>query len=386
MNYIEKLEELEKTVIDNSEKYFCVVRKSYIPATPEEKVRQNFLKYLIEKQNFPIDRIRVEESLAHYGKGNRRIDILVLDKDNLPFFIYECKKEFEPLTDDVINQALDYFELLNTVEYLGIVIGNQLDLLKYQDSEPNLIKIEQPNIQMINSGECVHILDTEVDYKRNKWEKPVNKQTIEELKNFGIIGEGTAEEYHSFLVNLDGWLLDQKDKLKFKNKIEDIGIKFTKFGSAGGGFFAKEFRSFLLKEDEEKPIVCIALTSMLSGKNSPIRTSIYVGIETIKEKNSALQLQVGKSVTIENNKINITHNGTITIGRLGAAKRSDLLGFVEERKPTLIKNDVVYLGEFDENEEINSKNVGEFIENLIEYAILRNEFREIRKQAVANRV
>lgn len=126
---------------------------------------------------------------------------------------------------------------------------------------------------------------------------------------------------------------------------------------------------------------------MVSGKNSPIRTSIYVGIETVKEKNSALQLQVGKSIKInQENKVIVTHNGTITTGRLGAAKRNDLLDFIEERKPTLIKNDVVHLGEFDENTEINSKNVGKFIENLIDYGILRNEFREIRKQAVANKV
>jgi len=47
--------------------------------------------------------------------------------------------------------------------------------------------------------------------------------------------------------------------LNINENIEDIGIKFTKFGSAGGGFFANYYRSFLIKNKKNRPIVCIAL-------------------------------------------------------------------------------------------------------------------------------
>lgn len=385
MEYTQELEEIDKIRVNKTDKYFCIIRKSFVPATPEEKVRQNFLKYLIEKKKFPINRIFVEKSLSHYGKGKRRVDILIEDSNELPFFIYECKKEGEPYTDEVINQTLDYFELLDTVEYAGIIIGNQLDLTKAQNIEPYFVAVEQPNIDMVNSGQFVILPEAETKYVRNNWKKPLDKKIVEELINYWVIGEGTDDKFHSFLINLDGWLLDQKDKLNLDPNIEDIGIKNTKFGSAGGGFFAKEYRSFLIKNQKDKPIICIALTSMVSGKNSPIRTTIYVGVETTKEKNSSLQIQVGKSVQLIDDKVLITHNGTITVGKYGAAKKQDLLDFVEERKPSLIKNGLVYLGEFNENEEINSQNVGSFIKNLIDYALLRNEFREIRKQAVANK-
>lgn len=388
MKYIEQLLDIGTELIDGSEKYFCIIRKSFVPATPEEKVRQNFIKYLIDRQGFPIDRIKVEESLSHYKKGNRRIDILVLDQHNQPFIIYECKKQYEPLTDDVLDQALDYFNKLPTVDYLGIVIGDNLDLVMYQNDETTpFIYVEQPNYKTLISGGKISVLElVQEDYQRNEWRKPIDKEVVDELMNYGIIGEDTDVRFHSFLINLDGWLLDQKDKLSFDQNIEDIGIKNTKFGNAGGGFFAKEFRSFLLKEKENKPIVCIALTAMASGRISPIGTALMVGIETTNNKNVSLELRIGKSIKIKDNKIIIIHNGTITVGKIGASKKQDLLDFIEERKPSLIMNGDVYLGEFDENEEINSKNVGQFIKNLIDYALLRNEFREIRKQAVANKV
>lgn len=388
MKYIEELIEIVPEIIGGSNKYFCIVRKSYVPATPEEKVRQNFLKYLIDKQGFPFDRIKVEESLSHYKTGNRRIDILIIDQHNQPFIIYECKKQYMPLTDDVLDQALDYFNKLPTVEYLGIVIGDNLDLVMFQNDDENpFIYVEQSDYKTLISGGKISILElVKEEYQRNEWRKPLNKEIVDELINYGIIGHGTDEKFYSFLINLDGWLLDEKDQLDLGKDIQDIGIKNTKFGSAGGGFFAKEFRSFLVKNKKQKPIVCIALTEMQGGKNSPIGTVIMVGVESTKEKNSSLELRIGKSVKVENKKNFITHNGTIIIGRLGAARKQDLLNFIKKKNPNLIKYEEVYLGEFNEDEEINSQNVQHFIKNLIDYALLRNEFREIKKQALANKI
>lgn len=380
MIYIKNLLEIDSQIIDGSKRYFCIVRKSYVLTTPEEKVRQNFLKYLIEIKKFPVHRIKVEESLAHYNKGNTRIDILILDSNDLPFFIYECKKENEYFTDDVFNQALGYFEKLETVEYLGIVIGNELELVKYQEKTPNFINVEQPDLQMINSDKDIIIEEEEFKYIRNKWEIPVEKEVIDNLINYGIIGEGTDEIYHSFLVNFDGWLLDEKDKLTTIENIEDIGIKTTKFGSAGGGFFAKEYRSFLIKDKIDKPIVCFSLTQMQGGISSPIGTVIMVGVETVEYKNSSLELRIGKSLKINDKKIIIEHNGTITVGKFGASKKQDLIDFVNKKNPKLVKNNKVFLGSFDVNTEINSTNVNVFIKNMIEYALIRNDFRKLKKE------
>jgi len=379
MKYIEKLIEIEREVVNDKEKCFCIVRKSFIPLTPEEKVRQSFLKYLIDVKQFPIDRIKVEESLAHYDKGNRRIDILVLDSNDVPLFIYECKREFEPFTDEVIFQAMDYFNKLETVQYVGVVIGNNLELLKYIDESKDFKKVEQPSLEMFNSGSDILIEQNEIKYKRNKWKEPIDKTKVKELINYGIIGEGTDKKYHSFLLNLDGWLLDEDNSIEELDNVKDIGIKFTKFGNVGGVGYDKEYRSFLIENKADKPIVSIALTSMQTGKNSPTRTSIIVGVETVNYKNSALQIQIEKSLNIVGNKATVIHNGTITVGKLGASKRQDLIDFVQNRNPDLIKNNNVFLGAFDTTKEINSSNIKGFIKNVIDYSLIRNEFRTIKK-------
>lgn len=382
MNKTQDTNELQSEIIDGNKKFFCVVRKSFVPATPEEEVRQYFLKYLIYQKNFPVNKLRVEESLAHYGKGNRRVDILALDENDFPLIIYECKKPFEPLTDEILDQIQDYYDKLETVVFLGLVIGDNYRFIG-RDKETNepIYYAEHPNyFTLVNGGEVSTIEPENFEYVRNNWRNPIDKKTVKELVDYGIIGNGTDEKYHSFLINFDGWILDQDDKLDLNKNIEDIGIKVTKFGSAGGGFFPNNYRSFLVKEKKDKPIICIALSAIRSSNNVDFGTCIYVGIETTKNKNSSLELRIGKSLKIENNKILIHHNGTITIGKLGAAKKQDLMNFIEERKPNLIKNGLVFLGEFDENTEINSTNVGGFIENLIEYALLRNEFRDKQKK------
>ncbi len=373
--------------INGREKYFCLVRKSYIPATPEEKVRQNFLHFLIYEKQFPINKIKVEASLAHYDQGIQRVDILILDQNNDPFIIYECKKEFETITDDIIAQVQGYYRKLGTVVLVGIVYGDIFRLVGFQDGEskPRFYEVHPDYYSLINNDDLPTFAPEVSAYQRNAWKAPVDKEIIEELVEFGVIGEGTHEGYHSFLVNIDGWFLDVDDKLEINENIEDIGIKRTKFGNAAGAFFTNDFRSFLVKNRPDKPIICIALTAMDTGKNSPIRTSIYVGVETTHSKNSSLQIQVEKSIRIVNGKVIIEHNGAITVGRLGASKKQDLIDFVYDRNPKLIKNGKVFLGSFELSEEINSTNVKPFIENVISYALLRNEFREIKKEINVNK-
>lgn len=381
------MNELQTKIIEGKKKFFCIVRKSFIPATPEEEVRQYFLKYLIEEKKFPITKLRVEASLAHYGKGNRRVDILVLDENDLPYIIYECKKPFEPITDEILDQIQDYYEKLDTVIYLGLVIGDDYRFIgRNEETGEPIYYAEHPDyFTLINGGEVSIIEPNDFEYVRNNWKKPIDNKVIKELIDYGIIGNGTNEKFYSFLINLDGWLLNQEDKLFINENIEDIGIKVTKFGSAGGGFFASNYRSFLIKDEKDSPIICIAISAIRSSNKVDFGTCIYIGVETTKNKNASLEMRIEKSLKIENNKISIFHNGTITVGRLGASKKQDLLNFVEKHNPSLIKNGKIFLGEFDENEEINSKNIGVFIKNLIEYALLRNKFREVKKLAVANK-
>ena len=118
-----------------------------IHITPEETVRQSFLNYLIKEVKIPITQLLVEEPVSHHQseteiRNKGRIDVLVLDHENIPFIVYECKKETESFTDNVYSQAMDYFEAINSIDYVGVVIGNQIDLISFDYENDEVIAVK----------------------------------------------------------------------------------------------------------------------------------------------------------------------------------------------------------------------------------------------------
>jgi len=91
--------QLEKTItlktVKNGEVPYtiCLVRQKEIKLTPEEVIRQLYLRVLIERLKYPVSRVQVEYTVT-FGKEKKRADIAVMDKDRLdtPYIIVELKK------------------------------------------------------------------------------------------------------------------------------------------------------------------------------------------------------------------------------------------------------------------------------------------------------
>jgi len=92
---------------------FDELRKKYVVVTPEEWVRQNFIKFLINEKNFPAGLISVEMKVDINGL-NQRSDIVCFDKTGEPLLIVECKAPTIKITESVFNQAARYNMKLNT--------------------------------------------------------------------------------------------------------------------------------------------------------------------------------------------------------------------------------------------------------------------------------
>ena len=380
--------------VNGVRKYLCKVRKMLIHITPEETVRQSFLSYLITEIKIPITKILVEAPILHHQKEGTikhkgRADILVLDEDDNPLVIYECKKENDSFITQVYKQADNYYDAIRTVVYVGIVIGNNLHFYYYEyenlDNEDVKERIDiakHPNYLGLLNDEDFEILEYQEEiYERPNYKEPLNEEELNDLFDYGVIGDGTNKKLFPFLINFYGWILDEKDKLQLDENFKDIGIKFTKFGNAGGGNFTQQYRAFLLENIEEKPIIFLGLNSMSSGENSPIGTSLFVAIETNEHSHSSLQLRCDKYINIENHTAKIWHDATITIGKLGAAKRQDLIDFIASKENNILIDNQIILGEINFENDINSQQeqTQKFIQNLIEYAILRDEFRKHKK-------
>lgn len=102
-------------------KIFDFIRKKYVALTPEEWVRQNFLKYLVEVKNYPASLIFLEQTLQVF-KTQKRCDAVVYDKKGAPLMIMEFKAPEVAVTQKVFDQIARYNISLNVI-YLIVSNG-----------------------------------------------------------------------------------------------------------------------------------------------------------------------------------------------------------------------------------------------------------------------
>jgi hypothetical protein len=91
----------------NSKNYiFDLIRKKHLVLTPEEWVRQNFIKYLISK-NYPKSLINCEKSF-YINKVLKRYDIVVYDKNGKVSILVECKSPNINIIKEHFDQVMRY--------------------------------------------------------------------------------------------------------------------------------------------------------------------------------------------------------------------------------------------------------------------------------------
>jgi len=106
---------------NNVDVIFDAFRKRWVVLTPEEWVRQNMLQYLTEIKNYPAKLIAIEKEIS-LGELKKRCDIVVYDRNALPWMIIECKEMNAPLNPKVMEQILRYHITL-PAKYLVITNG-----------------------------------------------------------------------------------------------------------------------------------------------------------------------------------------------------------------------------------------------------------------------
>ena len=77
-------------IVNETTQIFDKVRKKYLKLTPEEWVRQNFIKYLNKEKKYPIGLMGVEK-LVQYNNLKTRADIVLYNTKGEAELIVECK-------------------------------------------------------------------------------------------------------------------------------------------------------------------------------------------------------------------------------------------------------------------------------------------------------
>ena len=125
-------------------KIFDAIRKKYFVLTPEEWVRQNVVRYLVEEKSFPANLIAVEIGLKLNGL-QKRADILVYSKTGKPILMVECKAPHIKIDQKVFDQIgrynitfkLPYLVVTNGIEHFCAQIDFNIKNFSFLKEIPN---------------------------------------------------------------------------------------------------------------------------------------------------------------------------------------------------------------------------------------------------------
>lgn len=95
-----KSEKGRKFIFDES-------RRKYVQITPEEWVRQNFIRYLVAEKKVPLSLVSAEHPLKVH-EVHKRCDIIVFGREGNPLMIVECKAPSVKVTRGTFEQIARY--------------------------------------------------------------------------------------------------------------------------------------------------------------------------------------------------------------------------------------------------------------------------------------
>lgn len=361
----------------SSTSYFDPVRKYFVQKTPEEAIRQKTIKFLEEYLGIPLNRLRVEESMAHVKlRAKGRADIVVYrdDNKNHPLMVIECKApEIDISCEEVREQAERYRNILKA-DYIMLINGVQIIIYKY-DSNQYLELDDIPSYE--------DLLESKISFKKSipltsyNYEEVMSRQLQKKFEKI-YLGCETPNQVKGFALNFLNLIMlktiDSSSILENIGVFEDKGIGKTRFGNSAGYNYQLKTRLFIAKDNRKKDQI---LGISLYGNYN---TQLNVSITNSERRHHSLQLDMDKFCKYDyrTDKIVITHNGTLSTGRGGSISKFTVIDYIKNNAPELICDEEIHLGTLDNSRllEWDYYDVQSFVKNLFQYAILRDEIRK----------
>lgn len=370
---------IDKIKIKGEEFIGCKSRKKLIKVTPEEEVRQKVIEFLQKEINVPEKMLEVEFPLSRIESGNKlRVDIVVfeeIDNKKAPLLVIECKEPKIPLCNGVYEQLREYDEVLEP-KYIAMTNGIDIYIEKYKEDDNEFLKLEKiPKYSdmLLNKGQEI--------IEEQKWIR-CNEEDYDDI-------EFLLECYYPLITEH----IDDKEKIeiiKFIDSLYDTSVRLENcgndliyiekdngnlnksFGNSSGDGWNGLYRIFLVKYKENYYTISL-------GVNLGY---ILVGIEDNTIKHHSLQLRLTKSTFKKiKNGYQVIHSGRMTVGNKGSVKNQIVLDYIKEKCPRILNDNRIILGDLKLDKDSKITDIKDFIFNLIEYSLLRDEIREIEKQS-----
>jgi len=110
-------------------------RRRWVALSPEEWVRQNFVRYLTDEKHYPATLVAIERSLR-MNQRDFRTDIVLFSKSGNPLVVVECKAPEVKITQQVFDQIARY-NLDLRVNYLIVTNGLVHYCCRFDQSQLN---------------------------------------------------------------------------------------------------------------------------------------------------------------------------------------------------------------------------------------------------------
>lgn len=376
----------------NKDCYLDPVRKKLIYITPEETVRQKVISYLIDVLDVPAEMISVEAHLSHYGvRSKRRADIIVHGTDSAgvlrPVAIVECKAPGIILGEKAADQITDYCNSLGC-DFAMMVNDCESFTYHYDEKKDKYIQIDGlPKYPELLENKFSEFIPGE--FPARIAHDKISAFLKANLDEYSLdISNLTEHSLACAAFNLLEGLLDPRHQLPKRNYdlfslIEDYGVRMLSYGNAAGGNFSGLYRSFIIDVNGSTEFVSIGLSTYATfARPDDVKTVLNVAVDNEKESHHALQLVLDDNVEYSGNRFTFLHHGKIAVSNKGSGKVDELREFIKARRPQLIYGKQFCMGTLvnDRNWDLDDTEVVNLIENLISYALIRDEYRKEVKQ------
>ncbi len=336
--------------------------------------------------------ISVEAHLSHYGiQSKRRADIIIhgMDEGGIlrPIAIVECKAPNVILGEKAGDQIADYCNSLGC-DYAMLANDSECYNYHYDEQRADYIQIDElpEYAELIENKFSVLDLNECPERIPHGQISAFIKDNFEECA--AHIGEHTEHTLACAAYNLLEGLLDHRHKMPQKKYdlftlIEDYGVRLLSYGNAAGGVFDGLYRSFVIQINENTEVVSIGLSPYSTDAYpDKVKTSLNVAIDNEKESHHSLQLVLDDNVKYSSNRFTFYHHGRIAVGNKGSGRIDELRAYIRDSRPQLICGKQFNLGSLADNRQWNldDPEVVNLIENLISYALIRDEYRNEVKQ------
>jgi len=123
-------------------------RKKYVSLTPEEWVRQHFIRFLIEEKGYPAAYLAIEKQLSLNGM-KKRCDAILYNEHALPILIIELKAPHIPISQATFDQVavynsklkVDFFMISNGLEHYCCHVNTETAKYEYFAELPDYSKL-----------------------------------------------------------------------------------------------------------------------------------------------------------------------------------------------------------------------------------------------------